>query len=67
MTALTRPQSATVGSLRAAAWSNRWLGAGAAAAIGAVTALLSAGPMPRGPVTGNQAFGAWVQIGRAHV
>ncbi len=33
---------------------HRWLGAGAAVAIAAATALVSSVPMPRGPVTGAQ-------------
>jgi pimeloyl-ACP methyl ester carboxylesterase len=35
-------------------WENRWLGSAAAVGLGAVTALISSGPMPRGPVTGGQ-------------
>jgi pimeloyl-ACP methyl ester carboxylesterase len=39
---------------RVAAWENRWLGSAAAVGLGAVTALISSVPMPRGPVTGGQ-------------
>jgi len=35
-------------------WENRWLGSAAAVGLGAVTALISSVPMPRGPVTGGQ-------------
>ena len=50
--ALTQP----VGRLdwRTAVWANRWLGAAAAVGLGALTALVSSVPMPRGPVTGGQ-------------
>lgn len=39
---------------RVAMWENRWLGAGAVGGLGALTALVSSVPMPRGPVTGGQ-------------
>ena len=35
-------------------WTNRWMGAGAAILLGALTALVSSAFMPRGPVTGDQ-------------
>jgi len=35
---------------------NRWMGAGAVAGVGALTALISSVPMPRGPVTSEQAL-----------
>jgi len=38
----------------AAVAANRWLGAAAAMGLGALTALMSSVPMPRGPVTGGQ-------------
>jgi pimeloyl-ACP methyl ester carboxylesterase len=41
---------------RAAVWANRWLGGAAAVGLGAVLALVSSGPMPRGPVTNGQAL-----------
>jgi proline iminopeptidase len=41
-------------SWRVAVWENRWLGAAAAVGLGALTALVSSMPMPRGPVTGGQ-------------
>jgi len=37
-------------------WGYRWLGAAAAVGLGALTALVSSAPMPRGPVTGGQAL-----------
>jgi proline iminopeptidase len=39
---------------RTALWANRWLGATAVVGLGALTALVSSVPMPRGPVTGGQ-------------
>jgi proline iminopeptidase len=41
---------------RATVWGNRWLGAAAAVGLGALTALISSVPMPRGPVTGGEAL-----------
>jgi pimeloyl-ACP methyl ester carboxylesterase len=41
-------------SWRTAVWANRWFGAAAAVGLGALTALVSSVPMPRGPVTGGQ-------------
>jgi len=40
---------------RATLWGNRWLDAASVVAIGALTALISSVPMPRGPVTAGQA------------
>ena len=37
-------------------WGHRWLGVAAAVGLGALTALVSSVPMPRGPVTGGQAL-----------
>ena len=39
---------------RLATWGSRWLGAAVAVGLGALTALASSVPMPRGPVTGGQ-------------
>jgi proline iminopeptidase len=39
---------------RLAVFENRWLGSAAAVGLGALTALVSSVPMPRGPVTGGQ-------------
>jgi pimeloyl-ACP methyl ester carboxylesterase len=39
---------------RTAMWAHRWLGAAAAVGLGALTALVSSVPMPRGPVTGGE-------------
>jgi proline iminopeptidase len=39
---------------RAALWEHRWLGATTVVALGALAALISSVPMPRGPVTGPQ-------------
>ncbi|MDF2735889.1 MAG: alpha/beta hydrolase fold protein [Chloroflexota bacterium] len=41
---------------RAAVWANRWLGGVCAGGLGAVSALVSSAPMPRGPVTDGQAL-----------
>ena len=41
---------------RAAVWANRWLGGASAVGLGALCALVSSVPMPRGPVTGGQAL-----------
>ena len=41
-------------SWRAAPWERRWLRASGAIGLGAITALASSVPMPRGPVTGGQ-------------
>lgn len=41
-------------SWRVAVWENRWLGAAAAVGLGALTALVTSIPMPRGPVTDGQ-------------
>ena len=41
---------------RVAVWGNRWLGAAAVVGLGALTALISSVPMPRGPVTSGQAL-----------
>ena len=37
-------------------WGNRWLGGAAAIGLGALCALVSSVPMPRGPVTDSQAL-----------
>jgi pimeloyl-ACP methyl ester carboxylesterase len=54
--ALRRADTPRVARLnwRAAVWENRWLGAAAAVGLGALTALVSSVPMPRGPATGGQ-------------
>ena len=41
---------------RVAVWEYRWLGAAAGVGLGALTAVVSSEPMPRGPVTGGQAL-----------
>ena len=41
---------------RATVWTNRWLGGACAGALGALSALASSVPMPRGPVTDSQAL-----------
>ena len=49
-------------------WGHRWLGVAAAVGLGALTALVSSVPMPRGPVTGGQALvviGVSLPIGAA--
>jgi proline iminopeptidase len=52
----------------AAVATNRWLGAAVAVGLGALTALMSSVPMPRGPVTGGQGLvviGVSLSIGMA--
>src|SRR5918994_3290043 len=56
--ALGRARTPTTERLdwRAALRENRWLGAGAVVGLGALTALVSSVPMPRGPVTSGEAL-----------
>lgn len=56
--ALRRAQAPPADRLhwRAAVWGNRWLGGAAAIGLGALWALVSSVPMPRGPVTTGQAL-----------
>ena len=56
--ALRRAQAPRADRLhwRAAVWGNRWLGGAAAIGLGALWALVSSVPMPRGPVTSAQAL-----------
>lgn len=53
-TNVRRPVALGHADWRTVVQTNRWLGAGLVVAIGAVTALASAVPMPRGPVTSGQ-------------
>jgi pimeloyl-ACP methyl ester carboxylesterase len=60
MTVAVPPHAVTIRSFSpgstwlARLWTHRWLGASVVVAIGAVTALISSVPMPRGPVSSGE-------------